>query len=158
VRASWTLGVAMATASIAGVSCETVDPGPNFQLPTIQFSANYFYCVVEPQIIMGGLTGTPCGDNGSHGCHYSDKVPEMSLEALPAPVQCAGGVPVDMTQVAVGTAPQLNLGQVSLQMSAIYTDANIFLWPTQTIPGHPVQVFAPGDAAVVDIIKTWATQ
>jgi hypothetical protein len=90
VRACLSLGVVSAAALVAGLSCQTVDPGPNYVLPTIQFSANYFYCVVEPQLIMGGLTGTPCGDNGTHGCHYSDKVPEMTLLPLPKPVTCSG--------------------------------------------------------------------
>jgi hypothetical protein len=162
VRASLTLGVGMAAALVAGVSCQTVDPGPNYVLPTIQFSANYFYCVIEPELIMGGLTGTPCGDNGSHSCHYSDKIPEMSLIPLPEPVTCSGSgtsaVPTDPTQTAEGTAAQINLGQVSFQMSSDYTSANIYLWPSWEIGmEHPVQVFSPTDAPVVDIIKTWAT-
>jgi hypothetical protein len=158
VRGSSSLGVAMVTALVAGVSCETVDPGPDFQLPTIQFNANYFYCVIEPELIMGGLTGTPCGDNGSHGCHYSDKVPEMALEPLPMPVTCAAGVPTNPTQVAQDTAAANNLAQVSLEMSAVYTTAPIYLWPTQSIPGHPVKVYSASDPAIVAILKTWATQ
>jgi hypothetical protein len=156
------LGVVMAAALGAGVSCQTVNPGPNYVLPTIQFDANYFYCVVEPQIIMGGLTGTPCGDNGTHGCHYSDKVPEMTLIPLPMPVACAGSgtsaVPIDPTQTAEGTPAQINLGQVSFQMNSDYTSAPIYLWPTGSLgPNvHPVTVFGPADTRVVDILKTWA--
>jgi hypothetical protein len=148
----------MAIALISG-SCTTVDPGPNFQLPTIQFNANYFFCVVEPQIIMGGLTKTPCGDNGSHGCHYSDKVPEMALEQLAQPVECAGGVPVGqgVSDTASGTPAANNYASVSDQMNAIYTTAPIYLWPSQTISDHPVMVFSTSDTAVVDIIKTWAS-
>jgi hypothetical protein len=167
VRACLSLGVGMAAALVTGAGCEgsylvpTVDPGPNYVLPTVQFSANYFFCVVEPEIIMGGLTKTPCGDNGSHGCHYSDKVPEMTIIPLPQPVKCSGSgtsaIPTDPTQIADGTPAQINLAQVSFQMSADYTNANIYLWPTQTIQGHPVQVFSPSDASVVDIIKTWST-
>jgi hypothetical protein len=173
VWASLSLGVGIAVALVAGVSCQTVDPGPNPVVPAVQFNANYFYCVVEPQIIMGGLTGTPCGDNGSHGCHYSDKVPEMSLSPLPQPVTCAGSgtsaAPTDPTQTAEGTPANLNLGSVSFQMSSDYMNANIYLWPTQTIAAHPAQVFCSLSAtacplssatntAVVDIIQTWATQ
>jgi hypothetical protein len=148
----------MATALVSG-SCTTVDPGPNFQLPTIQFNANYFFCVVEPQIIMGGLTKTPCGDNGTHGCHYSDKVPEMALEQLTQPVECAGGIPVGqgVSDTASGTPAANNYASVSDQMNAIYTTAPIYLWPSQTISDHPVMVFSTSDTAVVDIIKTWAS-
>jgi hypothetical protein len=154
----------VASSAIFAVSCTTVDPGPDFQLPTVQFNANYFFCVVEPQLIMGGLTGTPCGDNGSHGCHYSDKVPEMALIRLPQPVKCSGDVPVDQTQVATGTPAASNLATVSLQMNAVYTDAPIYLRPSLDIPGHPVKVFSvqpplsKTDKAIVEILKTWATK
>jgi hypothetical protein len=155
----------MAAALLAGVSCETVDPGPNFQLPTIQFNANYFYCVVEPEVIMGGITGTKCGDNGSHGCHYSNKVPEMALTPLITPVNCSAGIPTDMTQVADGTPASSNLSAVSIQMNAVYTTAPIYLWPSQVIISHPVQVFHvppatlnANDQKIITIIKTWAMQ
>jgi hypothetical protein len=174
VRACLSLGVGMAAALVAGVSCQTVDPGPNYVLPTIQFSANYFYCVVEPQMIMGGLTGHACGDdgNGNQGCHYSDKVPEMTLIPLPQPVTCSGSgtsaVPTDPTQTAEGTPANINLGQVSTQMSTDYTNAPIYLWPSQQIISHPVQVFcippncspplsAATGSAVINILSTWAT-
>jgi len=160
VSASMTFGLVMmtafATALSPGVICETVDPGPNYVVQPIQYSANYFYCFVEPEVIMGGLTGKPCGDDGSHGCHYSDKVPAMPLQALAQPVACSGGVPVNASDVASGTSPALNLAQVSLQMSPIYTDAPIYLWPTQIVAGHPVQVYMPTDTAVVQILETWA--
>jgi hypothetical protein len=152
------LGLAVLTALAAGVSCQTVDPGPDFVLPAVQYDANYFFCVVEPQILMGGLTinNQTCGGTSSQGCHYSDKVPEMPLQALPKPVACSGGIPVNSGDVAAGTAPALNLASVSLEMSPIYTDAPIFLWPTQTIQAHPAHVYDANNAAIVNILKTWA--
>jgi hypothetical protein len=150
------IATALATALAPGAICETVDPGPQFVVPVAQFDANYFYCTVEPQIIMGGLTNKPCGDDGSHGCHYSDKVPAMPLQALPQPVACSGGAPVNAGDVASGTAPALNYSSVSLQMSSSVMDAPIFTWPTQTVPGHPIQVYKPNDTAIVDILQKWA--
>jgi hypothetical protein len=155
----------MVAALVAGASCEisvpgTVDPGPNFTVPMITFNSNYFYCVVEPQIILGGLTGTPCGDNGSHGCHYSDKVPGMVLEQHP-PVACSGSgvgaIPTDMTAIAAGMPAALNLNSVSQQMSAQYMNANIYIWPTSAPPMHPVMVYSSTDTKVVSILMTWAT-
>jgi hypothetical protein len=158
-----TLGLVVATALAIALlapvaACDTVDPGPQFVVPPTQFDANYFYCTVEPQLIMGGLTQKPCGDDGSHGCHYSDKVPAMPLQALAGTgtVMCSGGSPANPGDVASGTAPALNLASVSLQMSTSYTEAPIYTWPTQIVPGHPIQVYSPTDAAVVDILKTWA--
>ncbi len=153
-----TVGLVMAIALAAGVSCETVDPGSDYVVPQVQFDANYFYCVVEPKIIMGGLTldHQTCGGTASQGCHYSDKVPEMPLQPLTAPVPCSGGAPVNPGDVASGTAPALNLASVSLQMSSIYTDAPIFLWPTQQVSAHPALVYDQNNAAIVDILMTWA--
>lgn len=136
--------------------CVTVDPGPQFVVPPTQFDANYFYCTVEPQVIMGGLTRKPCGDDGSHGCHYSDKVPAMPLQALPQPVACSGGVPLNAGDVASGTAPALNYASVSLQMSSSVMEAPIYTWPTQIVPGHPIQVYLPTDTAILDILDKWA--
>jgi hypothetical protein len=155
-----TLGLVVALALGGGVSCETVDPGQDYVVPQVQFDANYFYCVVEPQIIMGALTlnHQACGGTASQGCHYSDKVPEMPLQPLTSPVLCNGGVPVNPGDVASGTAPALNLASVSLQMSAVYTDAPIFLWPTQQVAAHPALVYPQTDTTIVDILKTWATE
>jgi hypothetical protein len=151
----------MMAALVAGVSCETVDPGPNYIVPLVTFDPNYFYCVVEPQIIMGGLTGTPCGDNGSHGCHYSDKVPGMVLTQLPQPVTCSGtgvgAMPTDMSQVAMSQPANLNLSAVSNEMSAQYMNANIYIWPTSGPPMHPVTVYSTMDTKVTDILMTWAS-
>jgi hypothetical protein len=144
------------SASDGGAS--NMDVSMTFQ--TSQLRANYFYCVVEPEIIMGGLTHKPCGDDGSHGCHYSDRVPAMPLAPLPMPVACSGSgtaaVPTNPSQVASGTPASMNLGTVLFEMRVPYTDAPLFLWPTGTSPGH-VEVFSADDTAVVDILKTWAT-
>jgi hypothetical protein len=167
VIASARLAMAMGAALLASVGCEeavpgTVDPGPAYSVPLVQFNANYFYCVVEPQVIMGGLTGTACGNNGSGGCHYSDKVPAMVLEALPTPVTCSGSgvaaVPTNQNQVVSGTAASNNLTAVSQQMSTSYMDAPIYTWPSGTSPGHPVIVFSPTDQSVINILQTWAMQ
>jgi hypothetical protein len=152
------LATALATALSPGANCQTVDPGPQFVVPPTQFDANYFYCTVEPQILMGALTinHQTCGGTATQGCHYSDKVPAMPLQALPQAVACSGGMPVNPGDVASGTAPALNYASVSLQMSASVKDAPIYTWPTQTVPGHPVQVYLPTDTAVVNILQTWA--
>ncbi len=86
----------------------------------------------------------------------------MPLQQLPHPVQCMGtgvsAVPVNATDVASGSAANINLSSVSLQMSPTYLDAPLYLWPTQTNgAGHPVQAFAPNDSAVTNILKTWAS-
>jgi hypothetical protein len=160
--ASTRLAVVLVTALVAGASasCETVDPGPGYVVMPAVYNNNYFYCVVEPQIIMGGLTKKPCGDDGSHGCHYSNKVPAFSLTQLTQPVTCSGSgitaVPTDMSQIQEGMPASNNLASTSFQMSSQYMEAPIYLWPTQIISDHPITVFSSSDTEVVNIIKTWS--
>jgi hypothetical protein len=149
--------------ALAGASCQTVAPGPPYTVPSVQFNPNYFYCVVEPEIIMGGLTGTPCGDNGSHGCHYSDKIPAFPLVQLEQPVTCSGSgitaVPTNMSQVAEGTPAQLNLGSCSEEMNSVYMEAPLYTRPSSNDTGvHPVQVFSSSNTKISNIYQTWAMQ
>ena len=138
------------SALFVGGGCTSIDPGANYIVPPEDFNADYFYCEVEPNLILA----KSCGDNGSHGCHYSDKVPAMALTEHPA-VPCANGQPVDPTTVGAGTPAASNLAAVSLEMSTDWTTAGIYIWPTQIVSAHPIQVFAPSDAVVM-YIETWA--
>jgi hypothetical protein len=132
-------------------ACTSIDPGPNYVVPEQDFNASYFYCFVEPNLIFG----KKCGDNGTHGCHYSDKVPEMELTDHP-PIQCANGQPVDPTSVGAGTPAANNYSAVSLEMDTDWMNAPIYIWPTQIVSAHPVQVFTTSDP-VVQYISTWAS-
>jgi hypothetical protein len=82
----------------------------------------------------------------------------MALTPLPSAIACSGSgtsaAPSDPAQVATNTAAATDFSTVALQMSADYTQAPFYLFPTGS-NGHVV-VFAPTDMAVVDIIKTWA--
>jgi hypothetical protein len=141
----------MAMACLVG--CTTIDPGPNYVVPEQVFNADYFYCFVEPNLIFG----KKCGDDGTHGCHYSDKVPEMELIAH-APIACnASGQPIDPTQVGAGSPAQANLSAASLEMDTDYLNAPLYTWPTQIVAAHPKQVFTPDDP-VVAYLANWAQQ
>jgi hypothetical protein len=108
----------------------------------------YFYCVFEPQILMGGLTGQPCGGSGGGACHYSGTVPAMALVPLPKPVACSGGMPTASSQVGEGSPAESNYESVSLMPSTVYAVL------TGTVP-HPTLSFT-NDPAVLAIYKTWA--
>lgn len=140
-------------------SCTTIDPGSNYVVPPEQFSADYFYCQVEPKLIFGKHCGDGAGvpGAGSGGCHYSDKVPAMALVQHP-PVPCNGNTVTDITQTGAGSPAAQNFSAVSLEMNTDYLNAPLFLWPTQTdSTPHPVLVFSPSDP-VVQILATWAQQ
>jgi hypothetical protein len=146
-----TLAVA-AAASLSSAGCESIDPGPDYVVPLDAYNQSYFYCFVEPNLIFG----KKCGDDGSHGCHFSDKVPELVLTDH-TPVTCSNGLPTDMTQIGAGTPAGNNYSAASLQMDTDYLNAPIYTWPTQIVPAHPKQVFLPSDPVVM-YLATWAQQ
>ncbi|CAN5221034.1 hypothetical protein BH09MYX1_BH09MYX1_52010 [soil metagenome] len=134
------------------VGCTTIDPGPTFVVPNQTFNEDYFYCVVEPQLIFG----KGCGDqNGSNAnCHYnSSAVSGMPLQNHP-PVDCAGEKPTGA--VTLGSPAKSNYTSVSLNMSRDYLTAAIYVRPTSNL-AHPVAPYVyPTDDPVVDVIRTWA--
>jgi hypothetical protein len=147
------------------LSCTSVDPGPNFVVATATFDPNYFYCHVEPQYIFGNAyrcgTGDPSkGDPAGppYGCHFNASAVTGMALLDHAPVNCGGGdAPVDLTQIGTGSAPQSNYEAVSLEMSAQYTTAPVFVRPGTGVT-HPRQIFPTTDPLVNSLLSTWATK
>jgi hypothetical protein len=143
----------VSAAVLAG--CTTVDPGPNFIVPDVQFNASYFYCHVEPEVIFN--PNNSCGDKVAGSCHFTPSaVSGMALLNHPL-VDCGGGDdPVDMTQIGPSSPAASNLGTVSIVMDTDYTNAPFYLRPTRQEP-HPLMLFSsdPADPNVM-VISTWA--
>ena len=142
---------------MAWPGCTTVDPGNDFVIPDQTFNANYFYCFVEPQVLVAkkcGTGDTTLGD-ASNGCHFNSSAVSGMALIQHAPITCANGAPVDSTTVGAGSPAQSNLQAASLEMSTDYLNAPIIIRPTGH--NHPRQIFTTSDP-VVDIIKTWATK
>jgi len=140
-----TLGVIalLCAVTATGVGCTTVDPGSDFVIPVQTFDANYFYCYVEPQVLIAKSCGSGNAALGdpANGCHFnSSAVSGMALIQHPA-IDCGGGdAPLDSTQVGEGSAAQSNLQAASFEMSQ-----------------DPRQIFTLSDP-VVAIVGTWATK
>jgi hypothetical protein len=147
--------------SLAGMlelGCTSVDPGPDFTVPTFVFDENYFYCHVEPQFIFAANFKCGTGNGTSdpaNGCHFNPSaVSGMALQNHPL-VNCGGGdSPVDLTQIGEGTPATSNYEAVSLEMSIDYTSAPVYVRPSGS--NHPRQIFQPGNATVTQILSTWA--
>jgi hypothetical protein len=153
----------VAAASFLLLRCTTVDPGPNYVVPNVAFDADYFYCHVEPEVLVAKKCGPgdPSAGDGANGCHFnSSAVSGMALIDHPA-IDCGDGDhPVDRTQVGTGSPAQANLQAASLEMDRTYTNAQLFLRPTRCsgqCQNHPRQVFDANDG-VVAVIATWATK
>ena len=142
--------------ALGGLGCTVVDPGPNFVVPDERFDADYFFCHVEPEVLLQKRCGPgdPASGDAINGCHFnSSAVSGMALRDHPA-VDCAGGDhPVDRTQTGSGGPAQGNLQAASLEMSRDYVTAPILTRPTGS--NHPRAVLTKDDPAVT-VIKTWA--
>ena len=138
--------------ALASWSCTTVAPGPNFVVPDEQFDADFFFCHVEPELLLAKKCGS--GDPGdNNNCHFNGSaVSGMALQNHPM-IDCADGRPTNRSQIGAGGGAQGNLQAVSLEMSRDYLTAPLFLRPTGQ--NHPRTIF-PREDPVVDVIKQWA--
>jgi hypothetical protein len=152
VRYDRVTGAVVAMAAVLA-GCDTVDPGPNFVVPDVEFDANYFYCYVEPQVIFAN----GCGDKTAGSCHFTPSAVSGMVLVNHAPINCnGGGVPASGADIGTGSPAAQNLAAVSLVMDMDYTNAPFYLRPTQQEP-HPIKLFNadPTDPSVV-VIATWA--
>ncbi|MDB4942747.1 MAG: hypothetical protein JWP97_2281 [Labilithrix sp.] len=137
-------------------SCTTVDPGPNFVVPDEQFDADFFFCRVEPELLVAKRCGPGPGPGGgpANSCHFnSSAVSGMALTDH-VPVDCVDGHPVNRAQIGAGSGPQGNLQTVSLEMSRDYLTAPLYLRPS----GQNHEPIFPREDPVADVIREWATR
>jgi hypothetical protein len=140
--------------------CTTVDPGPTFAVADVSFDADYFYCHVEPELIVAKNCGPgdPAKGDSSSGCHFTaSAVSGMVLLDHPA-IDCGGGDhPVNLAQIGMGSAAQNNFEVVSLEMNkADYTSSPLLLRPSGTY--HPRPIFNVNDPQVTQLLKAWASK
>jgi hypothetical protein len=138
-----------------GGGCATVDPGPQFVVPFENFNEDFFFCVVEPQYLVGKKCGS--GDPGDSGrCHFnSSAVSGMALKDHP-PTDCdSAGHPTNRVQVSTGSAARSNFTSASLDMSRDALTAPILVRPEGA--NHPRVILMRGDP-VEDVIKQWANK
>jgi hypothetical protein len=145
-------------AAALSAGCTTIDPGPNFAVPNTTFDPNYFYCHVEPQFIFAYSCGTgdPSQHDAANGCHFNPSAVSGMALLNHTPVDCGGGdIPLDMGQVATGSAAASNYEAVSIEMNADYMSAP--LWVRPSGDNHPRRIFQTTDTTVMTILGTWAS-
>ena len=154
-RARLTVLALFGLVPFGSLGCTTVEPGANPVIPDEQFDADYFFCRVEPELLVAKKCGPgEPGDNNS--CHFNASAVggRMAL-AQHTRVDCdpMTNRPTNRAQIGAGSAPQANLQAASLVMSRDYQTAPLFLRPTGK--NHPREVFRADDP-VVDVIREWA--
>jgi hypothetical protein len=139
----------------AAAACTTVDPGPNFVVPDEQFDADFFFCRVEPEVLLAKKCGPgdPAAGDRSNGCHFNPNAVSGMAIANHAPIDCDGARPRNRAQLGAGSPAQGNLQAVTLVMSRDVQTAPLFLRPTGQ--NHPRAIFSREDP-VVEVLREWA--
>jgi hypothetical protein len=139
--------------------CTTVDPGRTFVVADVSFDADYFYCHVEPELVVAKHCGPgdPSKGDSPNTCHFTASAVSAMFLLDHDAVNCGGGDhPVDRTQVGMGSAAQSNFLAVSLEMNKDYLNAPLFVRPSGTY--HPRPIFDPNDQQVRNLLMTWASK
>jgi hypothetical protein len=148
-------GVGSAASFALVWSCTTVDPGANFVVPDEQFDADFFFCRVEPELLVAKKCGPgdPAAGDAPNGCHFNPSAVRGMALTNHAPVDCVDGHPVNRSQIGAGSGAQGNLQSASLEMSRDVLTAPLLLRPTGQ--KHPRAIFPPEDPAA-EVIRQWA--
>ena len=140
-------------------ACTSVDPGPDFVIPDETFDADYFYCEVEPKLLVTFKCGPGDPSKGdppnSDGCHYSSAVSGMELKMHTRPSRAPATTPPIHPPSPAAPPPQSNFEVVSFGMSRDYLTAPLYVRPLGH--AHPRSIFSSTDP-VVQVLRTWAAK
>lgn len=154
--ATLAMALVLGAFAAANAGCSTVDPGANFVVPNETFDADFFYCRVEPEVLVAKRCGP--GDpsvDPPNGCHFNSSAVSGMALVDHAPVPCTDGRPTDRSQIGAGSAAEGNLQAASIVMSRDVATAPIFVRPTGA--NHPRVIFTSDDPAA-EILRQWAAR
>lgn len=133
-------------------ACGTVTLGDNISPPDLQLNEDFFYCVVQPQVIAANRCAS--GGMGEAGtCHSSRSAMRLlvAAETDPPPtcdamnhVTSAGSVPASYRQ---------NLDAIRPEVQSDSLSSPIYRRPTK-LDSHPRLIFMPTDPPAM-IIDMW---
>jgi len=134
-------------------SCGTVNLGDNISPPDLQLNEDYFFCVVQPQVI----TQYHCavGASGEAGsCHTA-----RSAMRLLASAESDAAPTCDAMNHVTGAVPdsyRQNLDAIRPEVQSTADDSSIYRRPTG-LDSHPRVVFPvdPSPTSPAGIIEAW---
>jgi hypothetical protein len=134
----------------------TVDPGADFGVADVVFDEGYYYCKVEPMLLVEQHCGSgdPARGEAANGCHAT--VTSFRLtDYMPLVADTCGGSVVPGTLSTPAIAQQ-NYQGAQARMRRDPDNAPLLLRPTGKAQ-HPRLIFEP-TSPEADIIRQWATQ
>ena len=135
------------SAGSLAVGCGTVDPGTFEGVRDLKLDENFYYCVVQPQVITAKRCSPGDAGDPSGGCHASKS--SMILVDIPTPVACSGTRPTG----TVSASERANYQATQLRVTRDPESAPLLARPTGKMD-HPRVIFA-SNSPEADVIRAW---
>ena len=145
----------VALASAAGllvgvVSCGTIDLGDNIVPPDLQLDEDFFYCVIQPQVISAkGCAGGGAGEGGM--CHTDRSA--LRLVDAPAADMPECDAEGNVTGGSLSADYIANFEAVRFTVQSDPSSSPFFRRPT-LMDSHPRQIFSSDDECA-QLIADW---
>jgi hypothetical protein len=131
---------------VVAAGCGTVELGDNFVPPDVQLDEDFFFCVLQPEVIAANSCAS--GMSGEMGqCHSARSAMRLAIAGeTDAPPTCVDGVPT----TAIPASYQANLDAVRFGVQADPLSSPLYRRPLQ-LDSHPRRIFdeASDDAAKI---------
>ena len=125
---------------------ETVDLGDHFESPDISLDDDFFYCVIQPEVLTAfSCAGGISSDSG--GCHESRSALRLSI--VPEPPRCQDGRLVG----APSLEAMANLERVQVSVQVDPDSSPLYRRPVG-LDSHPRTIFEEDDPAA-QAIRQW---
>lgn len=136
-----------------GLFPTTVDPGPDFSIADLVFDESFFYCQVEPRVMIAHSCGAgdPAQGESSGGCHHN--VTSFRLTDYTPPV--ADGCMGNVVGTPIPAAARQNYQTSQARMRRDPEVAPLLQRPLKRLT-HPRVIFND-DSDAADALREWAT-
>jgi hypothetical protein len=131
--------------------CSTVELGDSLPIAQVVYDEDFFYCQVQPGVLVAQSCSSGDPTKGDSGCHASATTFRVLALGPTDMVTC------DANGKHTGNVPQLsqsNYGNAAAEMNPNAETAPLFTHPTQKTP-HPRQIFDTSSNEA-EIIRQWA--
>jgi hypothetical protein len=137
-----------------GLFPTTVDPGADFSIADLVFDENFFYCQVEPRVMIPHKCGAgdPGQGDSAGGCHFNVTAFRLTDYAPPVADGCQGNV----VGTAIPAAARQNYQASQARMKRDPEVAPLLQKPLKKVT-HPRAIFND-DSDAANAIREWATR
>lgn len=140
---------AVPLAAILVVGCGTIDLGDNIVPPDLQLDEDYFYCVIQPQVITA--KGCASGGAGEGGMCHSDRSALRLVDTMDGPPECDADGVVTGGDLSADYIANFEAVQFTVQSDPL--SSPFYRRPTG-MDSHPRVIFTEDDECA-DLIIQW---